>query len=276
MGRRDQALRLAFVAGSIVLILLAAGYLWQMPWAIVTWPWPDGRLSYTFVASILAAIAAAALWIGVTGELGAAAAGALNVLVIAVGMTWYLGSLALGTGRPALLPYTLVIAIAALVSLWLFWWSRRIAIHDPRPTPRPVLVAFGLFVAILLAAGSALLLRVPTIFPWPLKPESSVMFGLIFIGDAFYFLYALLSPRWHNAKAQLLSFLAYDLVLLPVFIPHIATVQPAHRLSLMIYLGVLAGSCLLALYHLFADPTTRFGRRSPSRPVPSAEGRAQK
>lgn len=276
MERRDQSWRLAFVAGSIVLILLAVGYLRQVSWATITWPWPDGRLSYTFVASILAAIAAAALWLGVSGEAGAIAAGALNVLVIAAGMTCYLGSLALGAGRLDLLPYTMVVAIAALVSLWLFWWSRRIVIHDPRPTPRPVLVAFGLFVAILFAAGSALLLRVPTIFPWPLKPESSVMFGLIFIGDAFYFLYGLLIPRWHNAKAQLLSFLAYDLVLLPVFIPQIATVQLAHRLSLIIYLGVLAASCLLALYYLFVDPATRFGRRSPSQTVASAEGRAHK
>lgn len=271
MDRTDLPLRLTFVAGSIVLILLAAGYLWQLPWAIATWPWPDGRLSYTFVASILAAIAIAAFWIGCSGELGAAAAGALNVLVIAVGMACYLVWLALGNGRSALLPYAFVTALAALASLCLFWWSRRVAIRDPRPTPGLVLVAFGFFVAILFAAGSALVLRVPAIFPWPLKSESSVMFGLIFIGDAFYFLYALLIPRWHNAKAQLLSFLAYDLVLFPVFIPHIATVQPEHRLSLTIYLGVLAASCLLALYYLFVDPATRFGRRSPSPSAFSAE-----
>jgi hypothetical protein len=257
MVRTHQALRIVFVAGAAVLALLALGYLWQHPWATVTWPWPDGRLSYTFVASILAAIAAAAFWIGRSTEWGAAAAGALNVMVTSGGMAVYLALLALRAGRPVLIPYAAVAALVALCSLGLFGWSRRIPIRDPRPTPRPVLVAFGFFVLALLAAGGALLLRVPTIFPWPLKPESSVMFGLIFLGDACYFLYALRYPYWHNARAQLLSFLAYDLVLLPVFLSHADAVQPAHRLSLMLYLAVLIGSCVLAVFYLLLYPPTR-------------------
>jgi hypothetical protein len=186
-------------------------------------------------------------------------------------MTFYLGTLALGDGRSALWPYVVVMVLAALASLWLFWWSRRIPTRDTRTTPRLVLIAFGIFVITLFAAGTALVLRTQAIFPWPLQPDSSVMFGLIFIGDAFYFLYALLTPRWHNAKAQLLSFLAYDLVLLPPFVGHLASVQPAHRLSLMVYLGVLVASCVLALYYLFVDPATRFGSQATSRAAFSAE-----
>ena len=68
--------------------------------------------------------------------------------------------------------------------------------------------SFGLFTLILILAGGALIFRVPTIFPWPLNPDSSVLFGCIFLGDAFYFFYGLLVPRWSNACGQLLSFLA--------------------------------------------------------------------
>ena len=78
-------------------------------------------------------------------------------------------------------------------------------------------VSFGIFIVSLFFVGSALIFRAP-IFPWDLNPDSSVLFGCIFIGDAFYFLYGLIQPRWQNAFGQLLSFLAYDLVLIGPFL----------------------------------------------------------
>jgi hypothetical protein len=107
---------------------------------------------------------------------------------------------------------------AAGFSLWLFWRSRRIPIRDIRPMPLPMRVCFVTFIVALLFAAITLVLRVAKIFPWPLYPDSSVRFGWIFYGDLCYFLFSLTNPLWHNARAQLISFLAYDIVLVPPFI----------------------------------------------------------
>jgi hypothetical protein len=220
------------------------------------WPWPDGKFSYLFVGSILAAASVAFVWIGITGEWAAMAAGALTTLAMTVGMSIYLFQLA-GQGRQELVPYAAGAAVSALLSLGAFLWSRRYAIRDARPMPMLLRVSYLVFVVALTLAAAALILQAPAIFPWPLNPDSSVIFGWIFVGDAFYFLYSLLNPRWHNARAQLLSFLAYDIFLLPPFIGLLGTVAPGHMLSLIVYLVVLIYSALLATYYLFIDRWTR-------------------
>ena len=144
----------------------------------------------------------------------------------------------------------------AVVSLATFLWSRRFELRDPRPTPRLVRVSFGIFVVSLILAGSALVIQVP-VFPWKLDPKSSVMFGCIFLGDAFYFLYGLIYPHWHNALGQLLSFLAYDLVLIFPFLLLFKTVKPEFTLSLAVYVAVLLYSAALAVYYLFINQRTR-------------------
>ena len=95
------------------------------------------------------------------------------------------------------------------------------------------------------------------IFPWALDPKSSVVFGCIFLGDAFYFLYGLFRPRWHNALGQLLSFLAYDLVLIFPFLALFKTVKPEYQLNLIVYVAVLLYSGALAVYYLFINTGTR-------------------
>jgi hypothetical protein len=114
-----------------------------------------------------------------------------------------------------------------------------------------------------------LIARVPTIFPWPLNPDSSVLFGCIFLGDACYFLDGLLVPRWHNARGQLLSFLAYDLVLIVPFLALFSSVKPVHRLSLVLYVAVLLYSGVLAAHYLCVNQTTR-GRQAVSQPDKAA------
>ncbi len=124
--------------------------------------------------------------------------------------------------------------------------------------PLLVRVSFGIFIASLIFAGGALVFRIP-VFPWSLNPDSSVIFGCIFIGDAFYFLYSLLYPRWHNAAGQLLSFLAYDLVLIVPFLLLFETVKPEYMLNLVVYVAVLIYSGALAVYFLFINSQTRLG-----------------
>ena len=248
---------LTFFAGVLTLVF-ALGFVFRMPIATNLWPWPDGRYSYLFIGSILAAACVAMLWIGWTGLFGALPAGALNIFVIALTTCIYFFRLALGHGRSNLIPFGIASLSTAIASGAAFLWSRRLSLSDPRPTPLLVRISFGIFIVSLFFAGSALLFRVP-VFPWDLNPDSSIIFGCIFIGDAFYFLYGLIRPRWQNAFGQLLSFLAYDLVLIGPFLALSKTVDSDHKLSLIVYIAVLLYSGVLAVYYLFINPQTRFG-----------------
>lgn len=260
----NTGLRVLTLAIGMILLLFTLGLVFQLAWATSLWPWPDSRLSYLFVGSIFAAIIGAVLWIGWTGEWGALPAGALNVFVIAVTTTLYF-VLLFFQGRHPLLSYSIIGILIALLSGSVFFWSRRFPLHRPFPTPLLVRLSFGLFVGVLVLAGGALVFRLP-IFPWPLSPDSSVIFGCIFLGDAFYFLYGLLYPRWHNARGQLLSFLIYDLVLIVPFLTFFASVRPDHRLSLILYVAVLLYSGILATYYLFFDRKVKSATRTTSRP----------
>ena len=248
---------LTFITGLLTL-LLALGFVFRIPMATNLWPWQDGRYSYLFIGSILAAACVAMIWIGWTGLFGALPAGALNILVIAFGTSIYFFWLVIEQGRSSLIPYAMASLVTAMASSASFLWSRRLSLSDPRPTPLLVRISFGIFIVSLFFAGGALLLRAP-IFPWDLNPDTSVLFGCIFIGDAFYFLYGLLRPRWQNAFGQLLSFLAYDLVLIGPFLALSKTVDSKHWLNLIVYIAVLLYSGVVAAYYLFIHAKTRVG-----------------
>ncbi|MBI3161921.1 MAG: hypothetical protein HYZ23_05400, partial [Chloroflexi bacterium] len=115
---------LMFVSGLVVL-LFAFGFIIQHPFATSIWPWEDGRYSYLFVGSILAAVSAAMLWISWTGEFGALPAGALNIFVIALTTSIYFFKLA-SNGRTDLTPFGVFSALFAIASLIAFFWSARI------------------------------------------------------------------------------------------------------------------------------------------------------
>ena len=252
-----KTIRILILIGGLVILALALGFIFQVPLALRLWPWEDGRYSYLFIGSILAAVSAAALWIGWTGELGVLPAGSLNVFVIALTTGVYFFNL-VSQGRSDMLPFGVASILMALASIGTFLWSRGLPLADARPTPRLVRVSFGIFIASLFLAGGALLLRMP-VFPWELNPDSSVIFGCIFVGDAFYFLYGLIRPRWGNAFGQLLSFLAYDLVLIIPFVFLLNTVEPGRMVNLVVYIAVLVYSGGLAAYYLLINPQTRFG-----------------
>ncbi|HLY25560.1 MAG TPA: hypothetical protein VKQ72_04430 [Aggregatilineales bacterium] len=243
--------------GGILLLILTAGYTFQMPWATATWPWPDSRLSYVFVASILAAIATNILWLSVIGEWGTAVSGAVNLLIAAVGMSVFMFQLYASRGQQSLLIYGIVFALFALYNLGFALWSRRFAIQDRRTAPRPVRISFWIFATVLLLVAIALLTRAPAIFPWPLNGDSSVLFGWIFLGASVSFAYAATRPRWHDSKGQLIGFLAYDVILIVPFLGHFADVTPDHLLSLIIYVIVLVYSGALAIYYLLINKETR-------------------
>lgn len=253
----EQTIRLALFFVGVLNVVLAFGFATRQPWAMALWPWPEGRFSFLFIGSIAAAVAAPNLWIAVTGELRAAAPGALNLAVAFGGGAATLLWLA---ARQGMLRYGVtgaILAVAALAMVAIWWWGRGQPLGDRRPTPLPVRLSFGLFAALLVLVGGALVARAAHIFPWPLNPDSSSLFGWIFLGAAVYFLHGLLWPSWANAAGQLLGFLAYDLVLIGPFLGHFGAVLPEHRLSLIIYTAVLVYSGALAAYYLFAHPPTR-------------------
>jgi hypothetical protein len=247
---------LTFIGGLLILAL-ALGFIFRVLLTLRLWPWEDGRYSYLFIGSILAAVGAAALWIGWSGEFGALPAGALNVFVIGLTTSIYFFKLA-AQGRANMGLFGVFAALAAIASLGAFLWSLNIPLKESRPMPGPVKVSFWIFIASLFLAGGALILQAP-VFPWALNPDTSVIFGCIFVGDAFYFLYGVFRPHWHNALGQLLSFLAYDLVLIVPFVALLDTVEPERYINLLVYIAVLLYSGGLAAFYLFINPQTRFG-----------------
>jgi len=81
----NKILRGCFILIGSVAILFALGFFFQMTWATQLWPLPSGRLSNIFISSILAAIGAPVVWIGLSGETRAMAGGAINLLVTNAG-----------------------------------------------------------------------------------------------------------------------------------------------------------------------------------------------
>jgi len=260
--------RFVLVLSALTTLIAAAGFAFQLPWALWLWPWQDGRLSYIFIGSIAAAIGAPILWIGVRGVSAAIPGGALNLIVALGGMSLYVFSLWVRDGGTRLLLTALVLGALALINVWLFLATYRLPAPDTRPTPAVVRASFGLFAVVLVSVSAAMVLRAPHVFPWPLKADSSVMFGLIFLGASLYFIYGVVRPFWFNAFGQLLGFLAYDVVLLYPYAQHFANVKPDHLPSLTVYMTVIIYSLLLALYFLVLDPRTRIG--SAKVPEPAA------
>jgi hypothetical protein len=251
--------RLVLVLSALATLIVGAGFALQLPWALWLWPWQDGRLSYIFIGSIAAAIGVPILWIGLRGVSAAIPGGALNLIVAMGGMSLYIFSLYARDGGTRLLVTGLVLGALAVVNVWLFLATRKLPAPDLRPTPGLVRVSFGLFSLVLVIVSFAMLLLAPHVFPWPLKPDSSAMFGFIFLGASLYFIYGVLRPLWFNAFGQLLGFLAYDVVLLLPYARHFANVKPEHLPSLTVYMAVIVYSLVLALFYLVVNRRTRIG-----------------
>jgi hypothetical protein len=120
-----------------------------------------------------------------------------------------------------------------------------------------VRIAFVAFTAILLVVGLALLVGAERVMPWPVRPESAVLIGWIFLGDACYFAYVVLRPSADGYRAQLCSFLAYDLVLLPPLLQRAPSLPVELRTNLVVYVGILVGSAALAVAVLLLAPWRR-------------------
>ncbi len=253
--------RVAILVLAVVTLIASAEVYRRAGWVTKSTPWEDGRLSFIFIASMSAAFAGALLWIALSGDLsglkGVARDGGTSFSLLAIAM----GIIGLRDNNSKAILAAIFAAGVGLMFLAMLIWTYRLPFVDQRPVPRLVRISFAVFVVGLALAGGGLLLRAEHIFPWPLNPKSSVMFGLLFVGSAIYYAYGFVRPVWSNAYGQLAAFLVYDLVLIGPFIRHLDDVQPGHRLSLIVYLIVLVYSGLLALYYLFVSPATRLWKR---------------
>src|SRR5436305_312622 len=95
-------LRYMAIVSGVLVFALGVGFGLNMPWATTAWPWPDGKFSYLFVGSVLAAAAAALIWIGVTAEWRVLVAGSLTAVVVTAGTAVYLFQVSQEAGREGL------------------------------------------------------------------------------------------------------------------------------------------------------------------------------
>jgi len=262
----DKILRIVLIIVGMLSLILAVGFCLQLPWAVRLWPWADSFSPYLFLGSITTATAASLLWIGLSGELRSAAGGALHLTVFYAGLASSLFLLSQQGSDQNLLTGAFVCAAGALVSLAMFVWFRRYPLRESRPMPLPVRISFGMFVLVLVLAGSGILLHIPNVFAWKLHPTSSALLGWFFLGAACYFLYGLVHPSWQKACGQLWAFLAYDLVLIVPYLLHFALVRPEQLPSLLVNTLVLLYSGALAIYYLLVKKATRTWRKSSQTP----------
>jgi hypothetical protein len=250
-------LQLGMAAFALGPAVLAIGFIFQMDWATSTWPFETSRLSNFFLGSVLAAIAAAALWVAAAREWSALrASGLFPLLALAAGAVYLISENETDAGE-SLLPFAAGMAGGATVALALLLAGARVNLGDRRATPLLVRGSFALFALVLMAVGLALVLGTDDVMPWPVSDESGVMFGFILLGAASSYVYGTARPMWGYAYAPLLGFLVYDLVLLPPLIDQFSDVAPENETSLILYVAVLSYSAGLAAYYLLISPSTR-------------------
>jgi len=249
---------LLVVAG--VQALTALLLIWPPPLVTDIWPLPETtELSFIFLASIAAAAAASLAWACLWGETGSLVGIGLDAMAIFWPLIAWLVLLDPARGG-GVTPFLLLAVVTALLFTGLLWYARREPIRDPRPTPRPVLVAFGVFVVALLIVAALLIAGTPNVLPWKVTREAAVLAGIMFLGAAAYFAYGLARPSWANAGGQLAGFLAYDVVLIVPFLTRFPGIRTEWFVSLVLYLAVIVGSALVAVWYLFVVAETRLRR----------------
>ena len=240
-------------------LVLAAGFFFQQAWATSLWPVPDTRLSYAFIAAILAGGGAPLIWAGLSGRFASLAGYGMSFGIMYAGMGISALLFYLRDQNQALAWFSLVMGVLAVLGGILFMQMRRIAV-ERQSTPRIVIYAFLVEVLVLAGAGILLILKVPNTLPWNLSPESSVLYGWVFLGLAFYYLYAVLTPQWIHALGPLLGFLVYDLVLFSPLFARFGNLQPEHVRGQVAASVIIVFSAALGIYYLFMNPATRLAR----------------
>jgi len=251
MKTYQNLIRASLLALSSGLLLVGFGFWFRADWALNLWPWPDGPLSYLFIASIVLAEGFTMLWITTTMNLNAARGGALGFAAMNFGIAGYTFLLYSQHHELLLLNWVMTCSALGIGSSLLFMLGGKYPRLNNPPSPVFVRQSFFIFAVALFIATAMLLARAPVVFPWALKPESSTMFGFLFLASAIYFFDGWLRPSLTNSYGQLIGFLAYDIVLIPPYLQHWQKATGGFRVSLVIYLIVLVWSAALAIWFLW-------------------------
>lgn len=262
MDTRVRAILLAIAA---VQTVCAVGFVFGVSAVTAVWPFAGTTpLSSTFIGSIFAAAAASTAWcVWAQSDRGLAGIALDYLTILAPAAVISLAGAAGGSGT-GVGAFGIACLAGTAFGLWLLRRSLAHPWRDPRPLPEPIRWAFGFFIVALLIAGGLLVARVPDVMPWPITPELSTLFGLMFLGAAAYFAFGLVERRWENAGGQLAGFLAYDVVLVVPFLQRLPTIDDRLRINLVIYTAVVILSGLLALWYLALDRRTRVGSAAPA------------
>ncbi len=264
---RRSAFRMFLLIVSLTQLVVGIGFALQIPLFTDVWPYDyTGTNAFIFIGSIFTAAGAATLWCLWTGYDGALFGIALDYLVILIPIT--ILTLQVGRGRTAYVNYAMAAVGAIFVGLIMALYARRLPLPAQPPLPRPVQIAFVVFIIALLIVAVALITGQTNILPWSVTATTGIIYGWMYLGAAAYFVYALLRPSWANAGGQLAGFLAYDLVLIVPFVQRLGTVEPRYQASLSIYTAVVVSSGVLAAWYLFINPATRL-RWRPSAAQPA-------
>ena len=244
----DRAIvRAGLVVGASALLVLGLGFLFKTDWAVALWPVKEGPLSYLFISSIILAQAVALGWTAYSLELNFARAGVAGFAAMNAGFVLF--AIAHFRQAPSLmLGWIVVCGLMFLGSMTLFFIGGRYPKVDRRPVPGLVTWSFLILTLALAVATVMLLTRAKIVFPWPLKPETSLLFGMFYFASIAYFFDAWLRPGMGNCLGQLAAFFVYDIVLIPRYLAHWPKTQGGFRISLAIYLAVLFWSALLAIW----------------------------
>lgn len=275
------ALHVRPVAAVVALLwaLVAVGLYRGSGWATWIWPWADAEMTYIFLSSIAAAVAAPLAWIVIVDEPAAIAGMAIDGVVIGSAMTAVIAVSAFTSSDWSLLVRAIALAAAVAATFMVFRVTHPWPHRDPTPQTQFVRWYFRLLIAVLIPVGTLLMIQTESMFPWDLPGRTSSMIGGVFIGAASYFVYGLWRGIWVHAGGQLAGFLAYSLVL---GIPYWRTVfdrdamsasggyqsfpgqvvpgaqaESVNETSLFIYTAVITAAFLVSCWYLFVNPPTR-------------------
>jgi hypothetical protein len=244
MTQHNIARALLALAG-LVFTIIGAGLAFGQDWGTFIWPWPDGKLTYLVAASIVGPVGICSLYAAWTQNFRAAIAGGIALVVCAAGAAFVIAET---IGRGAHATGT---ALVALGGLALIAWCAANTPKDSLAAPKGARLALSAVALVLITVSTFLLTKFPTVFPWPLKPETSLLYGALFFGLFIAFAYAMWTGAWGDAELLLIGLLVYDLILIGPFLQHFGKVLPEHALSLKIYVAVLVITAPVAAYYLF-------------------------
>ncbi len=269
-AQQRSVIRLLAIAMVGVLVPVGVGLFRNADWVTTLWPFPDVRMTYIFLASMVASTGALIIWPVLRDDLGALRAAVFNILVATPAFALYLLWLAREADNRDLIAPALAFVLTAVLWVGIGRGLKEIPVRSTRMLPRFIRMMLVFFCLLLIPIGTALVFQVDNVFPWTLSPENSTAAGMIFLSAAALFLFVLRNPLWIYGEAAFASFLAYDLVL---FVPYLdffrnrndeATVASYYgsaytapagdngvgEWSMAIYLAVLAISGLVAIAFL--------------------------